>query len=168
MLANKLILKMIMFFYVLLSVLSCTANKVMDDNMYTSIDLSLVNQNDWTMSDDILYLINMHREEEAKRPLIKDSLYASAYAVKHSKYMISTGNASHDYFYLRSDELKNKGAIHVSENIAYGYASAQSVVNAWLKSEPHRKIIEGDYYNIGFGVLKSLDNKYYFTTLFYK
>ncbi len=156
-------------FLIILSMSSCSTNKIKDDNnFYDDFDLDIVHQNDWVMSDDILYFINEHRIHEGKKPLIKDTLYATAYAVKHSQYMISKSDVNHDLFFLRSNGLKAKGAIRVSENVAYGYTSAQSVVNAWLNSESHKKVIESDYSNIGFGVLKSLDDKYYFTTLFYK
>lgn len=163
----KLTLNVLVFFYVISFLLSCTSDNVLGKNLYSNLDLTLVEQNDWTISNDILHLINNHRVKEGKTILLKDTLYATAYAVKHSKYMISKASISHDYFYLRSDGLKQKGAIRVSENLAYGYTSAQSVVNAWLKSTPHKKVIEGDYLKIGFGVLKS-DDKLYFTTLYYK
>ena len=50
--------------------------------------------------------------------------------------MVDNNEVSHANFYKRSDYLKaNAGATKVSENVAYGYSSAESVVNAWLKSE---------------------------------
>ncbi|MDO5968917.1 CAP domain-containing protein [Flavivirga aquimarina] len=171
MISDKLTLKTITLSFIIMSVLSCTTDKMEDNNLglYNDIDLALVNENDWNMSNTILDLINKHRSEKGKSILKKDTLYATAYAVKHSKYMISTDNVSHDFFYFRSNGLKSKGVIDVSENVAYGYSSAQTVVNAWLKSEAHREVIEGDFSNIGFGVLKSsLKDRYYFTTLFYK
>ncbi|MDD7886250.1 CAP domain-containing protein [Flavivirga sp. 57AJ16] len=165
--AKKTILKWAIFLYSFLYIFSCTTVENMDNDY--NIDLALVNQNNWSMSNDILYLINQYRAKEGKSVFVKDTLYATAYAVKHTKHMISTNNVSHDYFYYRSNGLKDKGAIKVSENVAYGYSSANSVVNAWLGSESHRKVIEEDYSNVGFGVLKSLsNNRYYFTMLFYK
>ena len=38
------------------------------------------------------------------------------------------------------------------ENIAMGYATAQSVVNAWMVSESHRNnILSGNYTTMGIG-----------------
>jgi uncharacterized protein YkwD len=156
---------------VICTILSCTADKITanDLDLYSNIDLALVDQNDWKMSDNILYLINEHRAQIGETLLIKDTLYATACAIKHSEYMIAMNQVNHDYFYSRSNELKRHGAINVSENIASGYTTAQSTVNAWLQSESHRKTIEGDFSFIGFGIIKSPQtNRYYYTTLLYK
>ena len=76
---------------------------------------------------------------------------------------------SHDNFYLRSNSLKNNpGATKVGENVAYGYSSAQSVVNAWLNSESHREIIEGDFTNFDVSAEKDPNGKWYFTNMFIK
>lgn len=145
---------------------SCSTDEI---NNSSDIDLSLVNENNWIMSNNILNYINDYRLQNDLNLLIKDSSYATAYAVSHSKYMIETQSVNHNNFFVRSNGLKNRGAIKVSENVAYGYTSAQSVVNAWLNSQEHKEIIEGDFTNIGFGVIKSeLNNKYYFTTIYYK
>ncbi len=168
----KLLLKTV-FITFIIALISCTTENMTDNNddsnLYHNIDLDIVNLNDWTMSNEILSLINSHRSKNGLSPLIRDTSYASAYAIKHSLFMIENNEASHNLFFLRSNELKSKGAVSVSENVAYGYTSAESVVKAWLKSESHKKIIEGDFTNIGFGVLQSPENnKYFYTTLFYK
>jgi len=75
---------------------------------------------------------------------------------------------SHDYFFRRSNGLKHyAGATKISENIAYGYRSAESVVNAWLNSQDHRAVIEGDFTHIGFGIIKTIEDKFYYTLIFY-
>jgi uncharacterized protein YkwD len=121
------------------------------------------------MSEDILDHINDYRLEKNLNILSVDSSFATAYAVSHSKYMIETQSINHNNFFIRSNGLKQKGAISVGENVAYGYSTAESVVNAWLNSEGHREMIIGDFTNIGFGILKSeTNNKFYYTTIFYK
>ncbi|MFI1770603.1 CAP domain-containing protein [Thalassobellus citreus] len=168
--SNKLIIKIVLLSFIVISLAYCTANKITNNDLkiYNNIDLSLVNENNWEVSNDILYYINQHRIKIKKKILTKDTLHATACAVMHTKYMIEEVRVCHDYFFSRSDALKKIGATRVSENVAYGYTSAESVVNAWLKSEAHRIVIEGDYSNIGFGVLKSPNNNYYYTTLFFK
>ena len=49
--------------------------------------------------------------------------------------MIEVDNVSHDNFFQRKQSLQtNASANIVSENVAYGFNSAESVVNAWLNS----------------------------------
>jgi len=138
-----------------------------EDVNYT-IDLNLANETDWTMADEILVLVNAHRNSLGLSEILRDQQYASAYAVDHTQYMIEMEQINHDNFGVRSQALKDKGAITVGENVAFGYNTAQGVVNAWLNSEGHRKIIEGNFTHSGFGVIKSKNDRYFFTQLFYK
>ena len=53
------------------------------------------------------------------------------------------------------------------ENIAYGYASAQSVMNGWLTSPGHRANIERASYNaIGVGVVRDSGGRLWWTQNF--
>ncbi len=133
-----------------------------------SIDLNLANETDWEMADEILRLVNEHRASLGLTEIEKDQQYASAYAVDHTQYMIDMKQINHDNFGKRSQALKEKGAITVGENVAYGYTDAETVVIAWLNSPSHKKIIEGKYTHSGFGVMKSPQGRYYFTQLFYR
>lgn len=133
-----------------------------------SIDLSLANETDWEMANEILNLVNSHRASLGLPAVIKDQQHASAYAVDHTQYMIDMQQINHDHFNVRSEALKSKGAITVGENVAYGYNSAEDVVTAWLNSTSHRNIIEGNFTHSGFGVIAAQGNRYYFTQLFYK
>lgn len=158
---------MIVLAYIIASFISCSTTELME-NENLAVDLELAEENDWIISGEILNHINTYRTEHNLNPLTVDSLYASAFAVQHTKYMIENQTVSHDYFYNRSEGLKGMGAEQVVENVAFGYSSGASVVNAWLNSETHRSSIEGNYSHIGFGVLKCpTENKFYFTTLLY-
>ena len=53
-----------------------------------SIDLSLANETDWEMANEILNLVNSHRASLGLPAVIKDQQHASAYAVDHTQYMI--------------------------------------------------------------------------------
>ena len=84
--------------------------------------------------------------------------------------MVKHGEPSHDYFFNRSENLK-KGvnATSVSENVGYGYSSAQSIINAWLKSDGHRKNIENPgFTDFGISTKKDEDGRNYFTNIFVK
>ncbi|PIA79151.1 hypothetical protein BFR04_06430 [Gaetbulibacter sp. 4G1] len=162
---KTLILKMIAGACLLTTLMACTAN---ENDIETPIDLSLADQNNWVISNAIFYHINQYRKSQGKTILIKDPLYATAYAVEHSKYMIETQTINHHYFFARKRGLINIGASHVSENIAYAYSTPESVVNAWIKNDAHKKTLQGNYSHIGFGVLKSENGRYYYTALFYK
>ena len=150
-------------------VTSCQKDEgFIDDEANYSIDLNLANETDWLMADEILVLINAHRASVNLAPIKKDQQYASAYAVEHTLYMIKKAQINHDNFNIRTQALKTKGAIKVGENVAFGYSTAESVVNAWLNSPPHRRAIEGNYTHSGFGVVKGSNGGYYFTQLFYR
>jgi len=149
--------------------ISCSIEKTapLEEANYV-IDLNLSSETDWQMADEILLLINEHRTTLGLSIIEKDQQYASAYAVKHTKYMIDKEQINHDNFPERSQALMARGAIHVGENVAKGYYTAEEVVYAWLNSPHHREVIEGPYTNLGFGVLRNTEGLYYFTLLFYK
>ena len=154
---------------VLISTLaSCTKDTEIIDETNSSIDLSLVNENDSEMSIEILDIINEHRTSIGLPKIEYDNQYASAYAVDHTKYMIEISDINHDNFNVRSQGLRDQGAASVGENVAYGYATATSLVHAWLNSPSHRSVIEGNYTHSGFGVIKNESGLYYFTQLFYR
>ena len=153
----------------LLLVTSCEKDEgFIEEEANYSIDLSLANETDWQMADEILVLINAHRATINLPAIQKDQQYASAYAVEHTLYMIAKAQINHDNFNIRTEALKNQGAIKVGENVAFGYSTAESVVNAWLNSPAHKRAIEGNYTHSGFGVMKGSNGGYYFTQLFYR
>ena len=88
----------------------------------------------------------------------------------HTKFMITNGEVSHANFNLRAQNLiNNAGAKSVSENVAFGYSSAQSVVNGWINSSEHRKIIETpDFTHFGISTDSDSSGRNYFTHIFIK
>ena len=119
------------------------------------------------MELEILSLVNDHRKSMnlSKLNLLEA---ISSVASGHTNYMISEGTASHDNFPERAQNLiTNSNAKTVGENVAYGYGTPQGVVNGWLNSDSHRKIIENPNYSY-FGVSTKSDSngKNYFTHIF--
>lgn len=117
---------------------------------------------------EVLELINNHRLTLGLNPLGNLEIVKSI-AYSHTDYMVDKNEVSHDNFYTRSTYLKeNVGAKKVSENVAYGYSSAESVVRAWIKSDGHRANIEGDFSNFNISAEKNDEGKWFYTNIFIK
>lgn len=153
----------------LITAVSCQKEAQADEAVDYSIDLTLAQQNDTQFAAEVLTLVNEHRTSVGLDILKKGTQFSAAYAVDHTNYMIDISEINHDNFGIRSAALVSEGAHQVGENVAYGYNSAEGVVNAWLNSTSHRDNIEGNYTHVGFGIKKcEATNTYYFTQLFYK
>lgn len=120
-----------------------------------------------TIEIEILDLVNAHRQNLGLKTL-KSLDIVSSVAEGHTNYMIETGQISHDNFAERSEALiKNAHAKAVGENVAYGYGSAEAVVNGWLNSEGHRKVIESTKYtHFGISTESNSEGRNYFTHMF--
>ncbi len=143
---------------VLISVASCSED-----------DSSEIQENAQSgITNDIFVLVNQHREGIGLQPLVRIAT-ADDLATQHTEYMVFKNTASHDNFKKRSNTLRtSENATGIGENVAYGFQTAKSVVNTWIKSTAHRKNIEGDYTHTGIAAIKNSNNKYYFTQIFYK
>ena len=117
---------------------------------------------------EILDLINLHRTTLNLDRLQNMSTIKSV-AFGHTDYMIENEEFSHAYFFDRKEQLmKNAGATAVGENIAFAFNSPVSVVNAWLNSEGHREVIEGDYTNFDISAEQDENGRWYYTNIFIK
>lgn len=145
---------------------SCTTDSL--DDKADAIELSLITPETKTIETEILELINNHRLSLGLNAL-SDMTLVKSVAYSHTDYMVDNNEVSHANFYKRSDYLKvHAGAVKVSENVAYGYSSAESVVRAWLKSEGHRANIEGDFTNFDLAAEQNNEGKWYYTNIFIK
>ncbi len=88
----------------------------------------------------------------------------------HTDYMVQNGTVSHDNFSQRVETLMNNAqAKSVAENVAYGFNSAQGVINSWLNSDEHRTIIENqNYTHFGISTESNSEGRNYFTQIFIK
>lgn len=117
---------------------------------------------------EIMELLNAYRIGEGLTPLNQHDT-VKAVAFTHTDYMIEVNNVSHDNFFLRKQSLEaNANANIVSENVAYGFNSAQSVVNAWINSPSHRENIKGNYTDFDVSAEQNDAGKWYFTNIFIK
>ncbi len=138
------------------------------DNSNILIDEQNTDPTVSSISQEILQLVNQHRENVGKSTLKPNSI-ADDIAKDHTDYMISKSKISHDNFNARFEELQEmvnaKGA---GENVAAGYPTAQSVMEGWLNSQGHKDNIEGNFTHIGISAIKDANGRYYFTQLFYR
>lgn len=150
----------------LLTFSSCSTEDFPND----SIDLITLQNPPATKEIEIqiLELINEHRISLGLNPLNSLSIVKSV-AATHTDYMIEVNSVNHDGFFQRKASLEqNANAKAVSENVAYAYSTAQSVVKAWLNSESHKEVIEGDYTDFDISAEQNADGKWYYTNIFIK
>ncbi|WP_242206528.1 CAP domain-containing protein [Aestuariivivens insulae] len=120
------------------------------------------------IQEDIIDYVNAYREEN-NLPNLEPMDIIKEVAATHSSYMIEKGVVSHDNFYTRQLKLKETtNAIKVAENVAYGYTKAESVVKAWVNSDQHRQILEGDYTHVGISAKKNSEGRMYYTLMLIK
>ncbi len=162
----KLLTKLSLLAVIALFSFSCSPES-MDDNVDALIE-NIETPEAKSIEMEILELINNHRLSIGLNPLKSMTIIKST-AFSHTDYMVDTQTVSHANFFTRSTYLKNNAsAVNVSENVAYGFTSAQSVVGAWMRSEAHKKNIEGDFTDFEISAEKDENDKWYFTNIFIK
>ena len=161
---NNYPLKLLVLFCALV-LTSCSSNEtdIVDNTQKLSTPIS-----EKSIEADILGLINDYRVNNGFSSLSKLQVIKSQ-TNNHTNYMVEKNEVSHDFFYQRKEYLMdNANAVSVAENVAYGYSTADAVVNAWIKSDGHKQNIEGDYTHFDITAEKSADGKWYFTNIFVK
>ena len=163
-------LRLISLFLISTFLFSCSKE---DDGIYFDpssevIDLNKVTSYS-TIELDILKLVNDHRNDMGLSKLEALNIVSSV-AKGHTEYMVETGAVNHDNFSQRSQALiDNANAKSVGENVAYGFNTAQGVLNGWLNSEEHRKILENpSYTHFGISTEPNSEGRNYFTQIFIK
>ncbi len=144
---------------------SCTPE---DDGIY--FEKISETKSDYTAIElEVLDRINNYRATK-ELPTLKRLNIISSIALTHTNYMVEKGEANHDNFSQRHEKLVlNAAAKTVGENVAYGFSSAKSVVNAWIKSDHHRAIIENESFtHFGISTEQDSEGRYFFTQLFIK
>lgn len=117
---------------------------------------------------ELLDLVNTYRSSKGLKVLeiIEHISYKGS---QHNDYMIITNSVNHDGFEERKTNLKEVlGAYRVGENIAYGFASSQATMNAWVNSESHRTNLMGDYTHFGISIKEDANGKKYYTNMYIK
>ncbi|WGK64490.1 CAP domain-containing protein [Croceiramulus getboli] len=158
-------------FIVLLCSLVVLSSCSKDDEVLNDTSQELVAEinlkNDTAFMLEVMDEVNAYRQSVGLSSL-KLCTKGESKAVEHSYYMVEDGTISHDRFFERSDYLKARGAKRVSENVAFGYRSAKSVVEAWINSPSHKEAMEGDFSHTGIGVTYNEHGVPFYTQLFVK
>lgn len=145
---------------------SCSSEEIQEDNINQTILEKAPAAK--VIEVEILELINNYRISTDLAPLNNLNIIKSV-AFTHTDYMVSVNQVNHDNFYKRKTSLvQNASATKVSENVAYAYSSASSVVQAWLNSPSHKATIEGDFTDFDISAEKNSEGKWYFTNIFIK
>ncbi|WP_233586724.1 CAP domain-containing protein [Formosa maritima] len=145
---------------------SCSTDSL--DETSNSVNTNIIVPETKIIEIEIVELINDYRISLGLNPLNNMDVIKSQ-AFSHTDYMIEHDNVSHDNFYQRRNYLvSNVGANTVSENVAYGFTSAESVVNAWINSDSHRENIIGDYTDFDISADQNSEGKWYYTNIFVK
>jgi uncharacterized protein YkwD len=166
---KKITLKLLVALLISTLLFSCSSE---DDGIFTGSETSEVKDIALTYTAfeyEVLDLVNNYREAQGLSTLSILNLISKE-AKNHTEYMIETGEINHDNFASRSRNLiQNASAKVVAENVAYGFATAQGVVDAWIKSDAHRKNIENSTFtDFGISTEKNDEGRYYYTHIFIK
>jgi len=112
--------------------------------------------------------INQYRASKKLPPLSVDPRISQQARI-HSENMASGKvKFSHDGFDGRVKAITIPYQ-SVAENVAYnmGYSDpVRNAVDGWIKSDGHRKNMEGQFNLTGIGIAKNAKGEYYFTQLF--
>jgi uncharacterized protein YkwD len=102
-------------------------------------------------------------------PVLTYSDHMSALASNHNDYMIKNDTVDHSSFDYRASSIQY--VLHfskISECIAYGYSTPESIVNAWLKSPRHKAVLDAGFTHVGVSITKDSINTKYVTVIFAK
>lgn len=149
--------------------MSCSSDNV-ENNQDPFLENAIEQKDSYTeLEYEVVSVINEYRSSINLPPLsILNSV--SGAAQSHSKYMASHKNMNHDNFNARSNYLmENENAQIILENVAYGYNTAQDVVNAWIRSASHKtNILNPSVTHFGLSIQKDNRGRKYYTNIFIK
>ncbi|MEG4851897.1 CAP domain-containing protein [Microcoleus sp. B5-D4] len=112
--------------------------------------------------------INQYRASKKLPPLSIDQRITQIARIHSENMANGKVNFSHDGFEGRAKAITIPYQ-SVAENLAYNFGYSDPVRNAvegWIKSDGHRKNMEGQFNVTGIGVAKNAKGEYYFTQLF--
>lgn len=116
----------------------------------------------------VVELVNAERAKAGLSPLSIDTRAANAAAVRANEIQRSFSHTRPDGSSF-STALTQAGASYrkSGENIAYGQAAPQQVMNDWMNSAGHRaNILDSAFTSIGVGHVQSSSGVHYWTQLF--
>jgi uncharacterized protein YkwD len=102
------------------------------------------------VEDAVLVLVNQERSAAGLLPMRSDARLRTA-AARRSRDLAASGALTHDGW-VEAIRGAGYGGGALGENIAYGYASAESVMSGWMRSTGHRANVLRSYFrDLGVG-----------------
>lgn len=87
--------------------------------------------------------------------------------MEHAIYLSTNKVVNHNNYGIRLYAAQDMGFITLSENVAYGYTSVESLIAAWLKSDSHSKnLLDSVHIYHGFAISSDIDGKMYYVHIF--
>jgi len=118
-------------------------------------------------ANQLILLVNDHRESLGKSKLVRNSL-ADQLAAEHVNYMISKKDVNNDNFEIRWEALEQQAnANEITENVGLD-VSAEKAMNAYLSRVWLRANVEGDFTHTGIAVKKDENGNYFYLQIFYR
>jgi uncharacterized protein YkwD len=118
-------------------------------------------------ANQLIQLVNDHRESLGKSKLIRNSL-ADQLATEHVNYMISKKDVNNDNYEIRWEALEQQAnANEITENVGFD-VSAEKAMNAYLTRVWLRANVEGDFTHTGIAVKKDEKGNYFYLQIFYR
>lgn len=159
---SYLLRRVLLVVFLCLSMVACEKEELSNETVLYDIALDYK-----AIELEVSNLVNNHRREQGLSTLSLLNL-VSKEAEIHSKYMVEKEALSHDNFEVRlSNLIENTAALNVSENVAFGYQTAEELLEAWLNNPTHRSNIEAkSFTDFGISSKKNSQGKYYVTQIF--
>lgn len=156
--------KKVLMYLLLLLVFACSNNEGIIEELERPDEVPYAYS---VLEQEVSFLVNSHRRTLGLSPLIMLN-ESSLQSQKQVKHMIAFKHLCHDNFSDRYDYLMaTVDAKRIGENTAFGFETASSVLNNWLKSYTHRNIIEDPLFtHFGISIKKGADANNYFCQIF--
>ncbi|MBM1107734.1 CAP domain-containing protein [Aurantibacter crassamenti] len=147
---------------------SCSSSNTEEAELYTEIAATNSKAEISEIEQEVIDAVNGYRASKGLSTL-KFSAVAYEFANEHNTYMIEAGKISHDNFGKRSSKLSlAANSEYVSENLGKDFYSAEQILEAWINSPTHKKVMEGDVNYTAVSVTADQNGVLYFTQLFIK
>ncbi|MRI00167.1 CAP domain-containing protein [Kriegella sp. EG-1] len=147
---------------------SCSSTNTEEAELYTEIAATNSKAEISEIEQEVIDVVNDYRISKGLNTL-QFSTVAYSYATDHNNYMIDAGKISHDNFGKRSSNLSlETNSEYVSENLGKDFYNADQILEAWINSPTHKKVMEGDVNYTAVSVTADDNGVLYFTQIFFK
>ena len=154
-------LKFLFLISLLTLITSCSTNDITEEVFITEVSVS-------SMEQEVIDVVNDYRVSQGLNALEFNNVVYD-FANTHNAYMIAEGKISHDDFDIRSSNLSvQANADFVSENLGKDFTNANDILEAWIASPTHKKVMEGQFTQTAVSVQADANGVLYYTQLFIK